>query len=105
MAKVPTSERTRNELKKIFSGKRSADRSGLIRQAVRLIVEETLEAEAGHELGRGYYEHGAGERSHLKLPITHRRMTRTTNRLERGFGEERRRTKVMCASFCASVRC
>jgi putative transposase len=64
MARVPMSERTRNELKEMFAGKRSADRSGLVRQAARLIVEEALEAEAGHELGRGYYEHGAGERGY-----------------------------------------
>jgi hypothetical protein len=43
----------------MFGGKRSADRSGLIRQAARLIVEEALEAEASEVLGRGYYEHGA----------------------------------------------
>ena len=58
------SERTRNELKEMFAGKRGADRSGLVRQAARLIVEEALEAEAGAELGRGYYEHGAGERGY-----------------------------------------
>lgn len=64
MARVPMSERTRNELKEMFAGKRSADRSGLVRQAARLIVEEALEAEAGQELGRGYYEHGAGARGY-----------------------------------------
>ena len=64
MARVPMSERIRNELKEMLVGKRSADRSGLVRQAVRLIVEEALEAEAGHELGRGYYEHGAGARGY-----------------------------------------
>ena len=64
MARVPMSERTRNELKEMFAGKRGADRSGLVRQAARLIVEEALEAEAGQELGRGYYEHGAGDRGY-----------------------------------------
>lgn len=64
MARVPMSEKTRNELKEMFAGKRSADRSGLVRQAARLIVEEALEAEAGAELGRGYYEHGAGARGY-----------------------------------------
>ena len=64
MARVPMSERTRNELKEMFAGKRGADRSGLVRQAARLIVEEALEAEAAQELGRGYYEHGAGERGY-----------------------------------------
>jgi putative transposase len=64
MARVPRSETTRNELKEMFGGKRSADRSGLIRQAARLIVEEALEAEASEVLGRGYYEHGANRRGY-----------------------------------------
>jgi transposase-like protein len=58
------SERTRNELKEMIGGKRGGDRSALVRQAARLIVEEALEAEASQELGRGYYEHGAGERGY-----------------------------------------
>ncbi|MGH8631884.1 MAG: IS256 family transposase, partial [Burkholderiales bacterium] len=33
--------------------------------------------------------------AHLQLPMAHRRVTRTTNLLERLFGEERRRTKVI----------
>lgn len=33
--------------------------------------------------------------AHLKLPVAHRRVTRTTNLLERLFGEERRRPKVI----------
>jgi putative transposase len=37
--------------------------------------------------------------AHLKLPIAHRRVTRTTNLLERLFGEERRRTKVIPHAF------
>jgi putative transposase len=64
MARVPRSESTRNELKQMFAGSRSADRSGLIRQAARLIVEEALEAEAGQELGRDYYAHGAAGRGY-----------------------------------------
>jgi hypothetical protein len=51
MARVPTSDRTRNELKELFSGKGGADRSGLLRQAARLIVEEALEAEAAQQRG------------------------------------------------------
>jgi transposase-like protein len=58
------SEKTRNELKEMFSGKRGADRSGLIRQAARLIVEEALESEAAQEIGRGYYKHGAERRGY-----------------------------------------
>jgi putative transposase len=64
MARVPRSETTRNELKEMFGGTRSADRSGLIRQAARLIVEEALEAEAAQELGRDYYAHGAAGRGY-----------------------------------------
>ena len=37
--------------------------------------------------------------AHLQLPISHRRATRTTNMLERLFGEERRRTKVIPPAF------
>lgn len=37
--------------------------------------------------------------AHLRLPIAHRRATRTTNMLERMFGEERRRTKVIPHAF------
>ena len=37
--------------------------------------------------------------AHLQLPIAHRRATRTTNMLERLFGEERRRTKIIPHAF------
>jgi putative transposase len=37
--------------------------------------------------------------AHLRFPIGHRRATRTTNLLERLFGEERRRTKVIPHAF------
>ena len=37
--------------------------------------------------------------SHLRLPTSHRRAIRTTNMLERLFGEERRRTKVIPHAF------
>jgi transposase-like protein len=33
--------------------------------------------------------------THLRLPVTHRRSTRTTNLIERLFGEERRRMKIV----------
>jgi metal-responsive CopG/Arc/MetJ family transcriptional regulator len=55
MARVLASERTRNELKKMMAGEGMADRSSLVRQAARLIVEEALEAEAEDALGRSYY--------------------------------------------------
>ncbi len=37
--------------------------------------------------------------AHLRLPVAQRRTTRTTNLLERLFGEERRRTKVIPHAF------
>jgi hypothetical protein len=37
--------------------------------------------------------------AHLQLPIAHRRVTPTTNLLERAFGEERRRTKIIPHAF------
>jgi transposase-like protein len=37
--------------------------------------------------------------AHLKLPLAHRKATRTTNLLERLFGEERRRTKTIPHAF------
>jgi transposase-like protein len=64
MARVPRSERTRNELKQMLDGRGGADRSALVRQAARLIVEEALEAEVAQELGRDYYAHGAAKRGY-----------------------------------------
>ena len=63
MARVPVSEKTRNELKDMFAGKSPTDRSRLVRQAARLIVEEALESEAADALGRGYYERGSSGRN------------------------------------------
>jgi putative transposase len=37
--------------------------------------------------------------AHLKFPLAHRRAIRTTNLLERLFGEERRRTKIIPHAF------
>ncbi|HEY1863295.1 MAG TPA: IS256 family transposase [Roseiarcus sp.] len=37
--------------------------------------------------------------AHLRLPVTHRRLTRTTNLLERLFVEERRRLKIIPNGF------
>jgi hypothetical protein len=64
MARVPASERTRNALKDMFAGKTAADKSSLVRQAARLIVEEALEKAAAAALGSGYYEHGADRRGY-----------------------------------------
>jgi transposase-like protein len=64
MARVPRSQSTRNELKQMLDGRSGGDRSALVRQAARLIVEEALEAEVAQELGRDYYAHGAGKRGY-----------------------------------------
>jgi transposase-like protein len=48
----------------MFEGKSPADRSRLVRQAARLIVEEALEGEAADAVGRGYYERGAQRRGY-----------------------------------------
>lgn len=64
MARVPASEKTRNALKDMFAGKTTADKSSLVRQAARLIVEEALEKEAVEALGSGYYEHVADRRGY-----------------------------------------
>ncbi len=37
--------------------------------------------------------------AHLRFPIAHRRVIRTTNLLERLFGEERRRMKIVVNAF------
>jgi transposase-like protein len=44
----------------MLAGNKAIERSALLREAVRLIVEETLEAEVSDELGRGYYDRAAG---------------------------------------------
>lgn len=37
--------------------------------------------------------------AHLRIPVTHRRATRTTDLLERRFLEERRRLKIIANAF------
>ena len=53
MARIPASEATRKRLKQIFEGGKSTDESARIRESVRLMIEEALEAEASEALGRG----------------------------------------------------
>lgn len=59
MARVPASESTRKRVAELLGGE--FEKSELMREAMRLIVEEALEAEVSERLGRGYYERGAGE--------------------------------------------
>ncbi len=58
MARVPASEATRNRIEQMMSGAMGeVDRSELIREAARLIVEEALEGEVSDVVGRDYYQH------------------------------------------------
>jgi putative transposase len=61
MERIPASERTRERLKALMNDEyEPADgRSGLVRLAARLIIEEALEGEAKDTLGRDYYARGA----------------------------------------------
>jgi putative transposase len=62
MERVSASERTREELRALIDGRlgTAASRSDLVRLAVRLIVEEALDAEATEAVGRERYERAAG---------------------------------------------
>src|SRR3974390_1998992 len=61
MARIPASQRTREELTALIEGRLSTTsaKDELVKLATRLIVEEALEGEAGDAVGRDYYEHGA----------------------------------------------
>jgi putative transposase len=58
MARVPRSEETRKRIRELFDSE--FDKSALMREALRLMIEEALEAEVSEALGRSYYEHGEG---------------------------------------------
>lgn len=59
MARVPSSVSTRKRLKEMLAGDTDeVDTSTFVRQAVRLMIEEALEAEVSERLSRGYYERG-----------------------------------------------
>src|SRR5512144_1860383 len=59
--RLPASMRTRQWLSDVIEGRLSspAGREELVKLTTRLIIEETLEAEARDAVGRDYYEHGA----------------------------------------------
>jgi hypothetical protein len=52
MARVPRSEETRKRLGELFEGE--FDRSELMREALKLVIDEALEAEVTEALNRGY---------------------------------------------------
>jgi putative transposase len=62
MERISASQRTREELRALLDGRlgTAASRSDLVRLAVRLIVEEALDAEAAEALGRERYERADG---------------------------------------------
>lgn len=66
MVRGAVSERARHALKDMRAGTTLADRSRLLRQAARPIVEEALQAEATGGLGRGYCERGEPRRGYRK---------------------------------------
>ena len=59
--RLPALQHTREELRSLIEGRLStaSAKDELVKLATRLIVEETLESEAGDVVGRDYYEHGA----------------------------------------------
>ena len=61
MDRIPASERTREKLKALMAGQSEIEdgRSELVRLAARLIIEESVQAEARDAVGRGYYARGA----------------------------------------------
>jgi hypothetical protein len=60
MARVPASATTRKRIEAMIGGEgEGVDKSGLVRAAARLIVEEALDEEVSDALGREIYEHGA----------------------------------------------
>ncbi|MGH8772072.1 MAG: transposase [Burkholderiales bacterium] len=56
MARVPASCATRKRISDLLEGE--FDKSELMRQAMRLMIEEALETEVSETLKRGYYERG-----------------------------------------------
>ena len=66
-ARVPASNRTRKQIAERLGGE--FNKSALLRNAVRLIIEEALEVEVTDALGRDYDERGepAGHRNGNRL--------------------------------------
>ncbi len=69
MARVLSSVGTRKRMRDMLAGETGEmDTSAFVRQAVRLMIEEALEAEVSERVGRGYYERGSsadeGARGH-----------------------------------------
>ena len=70
--------------------------------ALARLLREDIVATYAKELPAavaGLQDHFGACIAHLRFPLGHRRVIRTTNLLERLFGEERRRTKVIPHAF------
>lgn len=73
MARVPSSVGTRKRLRDMLAGEvGEIDTSVFVRQAVRLMIEEALEAEVTDRLSRGYYERGGHATEDADAPRGHR---------------------------------
>ncbi len=59
--RIPASMRTRQSLKDLIEGRLASPegREELVKLATRLLIEESLEAEARDAIGRDYYEHAS----------------------------------------------
>ena len=68
--RIPGSMRTRASLSELIEGRLSAPdaRSGPVRLATRLIIEESLEAESRDALGRDHCERGGDPGRGLRTP-------------------------------------
>ena len=71
MERLSAPERTGEEFRALMNGElgTAAGRSDLVRLALRLIVEEALEGEVAHVLGRERYEWSEGERPATAMVI------------------------------------
>jgi len=99
---------TANVLDKVPDGARADVKAHLIavRDAPTFEAGEARAEEFVHTYGRSFpsavecfQDDLPAKLNHLKLPAEHRKRVRTTNLLERGFGEQKRRTKVIPRFF------
>ena len=94
-AKVP------EDLRPEFKARATAAYQAPSRKIARELAEGVV-ADYGSELANAvgcFMDDFEACIAHLRLPITHRRATRTTNLLERLFVEERRRLKIIPNAF------
>ncbi len=95
LEKLPESARA--EVKSWLTAMRDAPTLEAGRQAAVEVLDRFSQAYPAAM--RSFADDLEASLAHLRLPPTHRRYVRTTNLIERGFGEERRRTKVIPRFF------